>query len=89
MSVTKDGQSIQCDGVGCNASVRLPVGLRPVLTRERLIDAEHAAGWLFASKSGSHLHYCPACKAAFLMIVVEDPATPDRNLVEMQADKQL
>jgi hypothetical protein len=72
MSITKDGQLIQCDGEGCDAVVRLPVGLRSTLTRERRIASEQPEGWLFAMRSGHSLHYCPNCKAKYLTIVVNE-----------------
>lgn len=70
MSISSDGQLIHCDGDECDAVVRLPVGLRSTLTRERRIAAEQPEGWLFAMRSGNSLHYCPACKAKYLTIVV-------------------
>jgi len=71
MSFTADGQWISCDGPGCTARAKTPVGLREVLagTDEQ---AHSVKDWLFVSRQQSWLHYCPACVPATMESLVEN-----------------
>lgn len=56
MSLSVDGIKINCDGLNCLASARVPIGLSSLLG-----NPAKPAGWLYVSAGGQHLHYCPKC----------------------------
>lgn len=72
MSITANGQWIQCDGPGCKATLRVPVGLRSTLSQERCVDTSQPTGWVFSLQSRKVMHYCPDCKAIYLDAVVNE-----------------
>ncbi|MBB6051138.1 hypothetical protein [Armatimonas rosea] len=56
MSRTADGRCLHCDGIGCEASVPVPVllgGVRP--------SPAAPPRWLFVQEQEAWKHYCPAC----------------------------
>jgi hypothetical protein len=61
MSLTRDGQSIMCDGLGCDAMARVPVALRPMLARNAGQPPENVSGWLFVHSGSGRRHYCSRC----------------------------
>ena len=65
MSASADGKRIYCDGLGCTADSALPIALHPALTpiARSVLSADR---WLFIVKTGTSLHYCPACAGNFL-----------------------
>ena len=68
MSLSFDGQSITCDGDGCHARVKVPVGLRQTL-RGAGDQTATVSGWLYVARGGSVKHYCPNCKPRYLDIL--------------------
>ncbi len=68
MSLTKDGQTISCDGpgndgTGCPHTMRLPIGLRQLLNPNELPPTN---GWLCVLGRGVARHFCPECAPDFL-----------------------
>ena len=59
MSLSADGQTIHCDGAGCDAAVRAPVALRSA-------PAPTVDGWLFVASRDRWSHYCPRCVRPYL-----------------------
>jgi hypothetical protein len=75
MSVLDDGQHISCDGDGCPACARLPVGLHPSLTPGARFRTP-SADWLFVKSRGGERHYCPDCAAGYLNPTPHPPSAP-------------
>jgi hypothetical protein len=59
MSLIRQGQSIRCDGKGCQAEASAPVALRSTLGGERASNTTY--GWLFVIRHSGNLHFCPNC----------------------------
>ena len=57
--MSADGQTIHCDGAGCDSTARVPVALRSQPTPG--VD-----GWLFVTSRDGWFHYCPRCTGAYL-----------------------
>lgn len=74
MSVAENGQHIICDGPGCSATARLPVGLRSRLAQSSAVDAKTVEGWLFVTSRGRPRHYCHRCGPRYLGELPEETA---------------
>lgn len=77
MSLTEDGRCIACDGAGCLAATRSPVGLRALLSPTLSPHLADATGWL-AAPSRDH-HFCLRCAARYLVaLLTDEPLFPQR-----------
>ena len=75
MALDAKGQSIHCDGEGCEAETPVPVALRRTLdsgTRK----SEAAQGWLFVVSGDGCLHFCPHCAQQVQNLYTENVGLP-------------
>lgn len=66
MSLSAEGRSLYCDGLGCCASVPAPVALPPTGIKGKPEISPNASGWLFVVNQGKTWHYCPRCIPHYL-----------------------
>ncbi|MDQ2687833.1 MAG: hypothetical protein M3Y28_08210 [Armatimonadota bacterium] len=78
MSVTNDGQYVICDGAGCRAEARLPVALRPLLSRPPSSGEARIDGWLFVDGRTGRRHFCPRCAQQYLGGLAQSSGKSDR-----------
>jgi hypothetical protein len=65
MSLIENGKQIRCDGEGCEALTRAPVGLRPLLSNKSMMPPA-AEDWLFIVRQNADRHFCPRCAQPIL-----------------------
>jgi hypothetical protein len=66
MSLAGDDLHIVCDAVGCEATSRAPIGLRPKYAVTDSGPAD-ATGWLFIVQQSGTKHFCPRCAMLQIM----------------------
>ena len=66
MSLTDNGQYLECDGRQCTARARVPIGLRQILAGNTPGINHTVAGWLFVFRDGEYRHYCTTCSSKYL-----------------------